>query len=62
MTDKIKTYRNGWAASFQKFNGSGYYVAAVLSADGRVHDRVMIDDYRKALEYYRAFQSVAKAA
>ena len=62
MTDKIKTYRNGWAASLQKFTGSDYYVAAVLNAEGRVHDRIMIDDYRMAREYYRAFQSIAKAA
>lgn len=62
MNDKIKTYRNGWAASLQKFTGSDYYVAAILNAEGRVLDCIIIDDYRLARKYYLAFQSTANAA
>lgn len=38
------------------------YVVIVRNARGDVHDKMRCDDYRGALEYYRAFNAIAKAA
>lgn len=57
---KIKTYRNGWTAMMEK---AGYlYVVIVRNARGDIHDKIRCDDYRAAMGYWRAFNSIAKAA
>ena len=60
MTPKIKCFRNGWTSSMDK-SGS-LYVVLVRNASGDVHDKTLCDDYRMAIEYYRAFTAIAKAA
>ena len=60
MRPKYKLYRNGWFTVMEK-NGP-LYSAIVRNARGDVHDKVRCDDYRMALDYYRAFSRIAKTA
>jgi hypothetical protein len=57
---KIKTYKNGHA-SFERLFPSGYYLVQCYKGT-ELHDKVRCDDYRTALDYYRAFQAIAKQA
>lgn len=60
MQTRMKLYSNGWHAMLEK---SGvWYSAIVRNARGDVHDKVRCDDYRMALDYYRAFSRIAKTA
>ena len=59
MQTKSKIYRNGWYVQLEK---SGlWYSAIVRTPSGDLHDKMRCDDYRMALEYYRAFKAIAKA-
>ena len=57
---KIKTYKNGHA-SFERLFPSGYYLVQCYKGT-ELHDKVRCDDYRTALDYYRAFQAIARQA
>lgn len=57
---RAKEYRNGWSVIMDK--AGAMYVVIVRNARGDVHDKMRCDDYRGALEYYRAFNAIAKAA
>jgi hypothetical protein len=60
MKPKAKIYKNGWETMFEK---SGFwYCANVRNAAGEIHDKVRCDNYRAALEYFRAFNAIAKNA
>ena len=54
------TYRNGWSASMDRSNW--VYTVIVRNAFGDVHDKIRLDDYRSAMDYYRAFRAIAKNA
>ena len=57
---KTKLYRNGWSTMMEK---AGYlYVVIVRNARGDIHDKMRCDDYRSAMDYWRAFNAIAKAA
>jgi hypothetical protein len=58
MHTKTKTYRTGWSTLFVK--ESCWYLVTVRAASGALHDKVRCDDYRTALEYWKAFNSIAK--
>jgi len=58
MQTKVKTYRNDWSTMLEK---SGmWYCVHVRNAAGELHDKVRCDDYRMALDYWRAFNAIAK--
>jgi hypothetical protein len=60
MKPRVKIYKNGWETMLEK---SGlWYSANVRNAAGEIHDKVRCDDYRAALEYFRAFNAIAKNA
>lgn len=57
---KAKEYRNGWSTVLDK---SGYlYTVIVRNARGDVYDKIRCDDYRDAMDYWRSFNAIAKAA
>jgi len=58
MQTKTKTYRNGWSTLLEKT--SYWYLVNVRTASGELHDKVRCDDYRSALDYWRAFNAIAK--
>jgi len=59
MQTKVKTYRNDWLAMLEK---SGvWYCVTIRNTNGDIHDKVRCDDYHTALDYWRAFNAVAKA-
>lgn len=58
--NKIKTFKNGHA-SMEKLFPSGYYLVQCYKGT-ELHDKVRCDDYRMALDYYKAFQAIAKQA
>ena len=55
---KIKTYPHGYA-SMEK-TGALYTVKVYIGTE--LHDKTRCDDYRAALEYFRAFAAIAKNA
>lgn len=60
MKPKAKVYSNDWSTYMEQ---SGWlYVVYVRNARGDVHDKVRCDDYRSALDYWKAFNAIAKAA
>jgi hypothetical protein len=58
MQPKIKTYRNNWCVVMEQT--SVWYSVIVRNATGNVHDKVRCDDYRNAMDYWRAFNAIAK--
>ena len=58
--NKIKVFNNG-SASFERLFPSGFYLVQCYVGT-ELHDKVRCDDYKTALEYFRAFQSIAKNA
>lgn len=60
MKEHFQSYRNGWSVMMDK---SGYlWTVLVRDARGEVHDKVRCDEYRVAMEYWRAFRAIAKNA
>jgi hypothetical protein len=60
MQTKTKIYRNEWSTMLEK---SGiWYCVYVRNSAGDVHDKIRCDDYRMALDYWRAFNAIARAA
>jgi len=59
MKDKITVYKSG-ALAFMRRCGIGYETFARNPA-GEIVEKMRCDDYRMALEYYRAFKRIAKS-
>lgn len=57
---KMKCYRNGHA-SIEKLLHNGMYLVQCYKGT-ELHDKVRCDTRRAALEYFRAFCAIAKAA
>lgn len=57
---RLKVYKNGHA-SMERLSPSGLYLVQVYIGT-ELHDKIRCDDYRAALDYYRAFQSIARNA
>jgi hypothetical protein len=53
-------YRNDWSTMLEK--AGMWYCVQVRNAAGGIHDKVRCDDYRMALDYWRAFNAIARAA
>jgi hypothetical protein len=63
-SSKVKVYKNDWSAHFWR-DGNGactWYCASVRNATGELYDKVRCDDYRVALDHWRAFNAIARAA
>lgn len=58
MQTKSKVYSNGWETYMEK--SSAWYLVNVRNAIGDVHDKVRCDDYRTALDYWKAFNAIAR--
>lgn len=58
MKTKIRDYGTAHA-TMEKLFPSGMYLVELWSETGRV-DRVRVDDYRAALDYYRDFSKIAR--
>lgn len=59
MKPKFYYSKNG-IASMEKLFPSGMYLVTVSTESGK-RDKMRCDDYRQALEYFRAFKLIAKA-
>lgn len=57
---KVKVFDNG-SATLERLFPSGMYLVQVY-VGAELHDKVRCDDYRRALEYFRAFCRIAKNA
>ena len=57
---RINVFKNGHA-SMEKLMHSGMYLVQCYVGT-ELHDKMRCDDFRAALEYYRAFCAIAKAA
>jgi len=57
---KIKEFRNGYATMEQLFPSGLYLVQCYKGTE--LQDKIRCDDYRAALDYFRAFSAIAKAA
>lgn len=60
MKPRIKLFKNGASAYFGRCS-IGYETFA-RNSRGDVIDKMRCDDYRMALDFYRAFQALARAA
>lgn len=64
---KIKAYKNGFVW-FEKLQLSGKYSVSwfknteIQDLNTKIQDKVLCDDYRSALDYYRSFCAIAKSA
>jgi hypothetical protein len=56
---KIKLFKSGSYATMEK--SGAWYLLLVRNASGNIVDKTKCDDYRMALDYYRAFCAIAKA-
>jgi hypothetical protein len=59
---KIKTFKNGAYVSFERVPFYGQWIVKVYSPAGALLDKVITFEYRTALEYRRAFNSIAQNA
>ena len=57
---KSKEYKNGWSVVMDKV--AALYSVIVRSASVNVHDGIRCDTYRDAMDYWRAFNAIAKLA
>ena len=61
MQTKFKVYKNDWTTLLEK-QAHGVYLVLVRNSAGDVYDKIRCDDYRTALDYWRAFNAIARAA
>jgi hypothetical protein len=61
IRDKFKSHRNGWTTSFEQQYHNGMITVTIRTDAGEVYDRIRCDDYRNAMDYWRAFNGIAKA-
>jgi hypothetical protein len=57
---KMKCYRNGHASMEYRPAAGLWLIECRIGTE--LHDKVRCDDYRAALEYFRAFCAIAKTA
>ena len=57
---KIKVFSSGYATLERLFPSGMYLVQCYKGTE--LHDKIRCDDYRSALEYYKAFKAIAKTA
>lgn len=55
---KIKEFKHGYA-TFEKLFPSGMYLIQCYIGS-ELHDKIRCDDYKTALQYYKAFSNIAK--
>jgi len=60
MKTKSKLFKNGALAYMEKLFPSGLYLVYVRNSAGEIIDKTRVDDYRMAMDYYKAFCLVAK--
>jgi hypothetical protein len=60
MRPKAKEYRNGWSCHMERVGA--WYLVNVRDGRGDVHDKVRCDEYRDGLDYWRAFNAIARNA
>ena len=60
IRDKFKLYPNDWSVMFEQQFHNGMITVTLRSSSGEIHDKVRCDDYRNAMDYFRAFKSIAK--
>jgi len=56
---KYKLHKNKAFVMFERGN-YGYYTVILRAPEGELQDKVTCDTYRAALEYFSAFNRVAK--
>ena len=56
---KYKLHKNAAFVTLERGN-YGYYTVLLRDPHGEVHDKTTCDTYRAALEYFSAFNRIAK--
>ena len=56
---KIRDYKNGYAT--MERTAMSYYIVKCYTGT-ELHDKIMCDTYRAALDYFKAFSKIAKQA
>jgi hypothetical protein len=56
---KIQEFKNGAYVTFERQN-CGLYAVTLRAPNGELSDKVRCDTYRGAMEYRRAFASIAR--
>ena len=57
---KTKLFKSGAWTIFDREPIGGLYSVKLYSASGELRDKVRCDTYRGALDYWRAFNAIAK--
>jgi hypothetical protein len=57
---RIKEYKNGYA-TFERLFPSGMYLVQLYKGS-EIADKIRCDTYKAAMEYYKAFAKIARAA
>ena len=60
MKNKRKDYKSGSSVTMEKLFPSGMYLIELRTPKGELHDKIRVDDYRMALDYWRSFCAIAK--
>lgn len=55
---KLKEYKSGAYVTFEKANA--WYLVQLRAPNGALHDKIRCDDYRAALDYWKAFNAIAR--
>jgi len=61
MKTKFKVYKNDWSTLLEK-QAHGVYLVLVRNDAGEIYNKIRCDDYRMALNYWHAFNVIARAA
>jgi hypothetical protein len=59
---KSKLYKNNAFVTFEKIesNYSRWYDVRLRAPNGALHDRIRCDDHRAAMDYWKAFNAIAR--
>lgn len=60
IREKFKHHQNGWSTAFEQQYHNGMITVTLRSSSGEIYDKVRCDDYWNALDYFRAFNAIAK--
>ena len=51
--------KTGALVNLEDIHHNGFYAVMLIDPSGNIHDRIMTDDYKSALDYRRSFIKIA---
>jgi hypothetical protein len=61
MIERVQVFNNGAYVTMERLFPSGYREVRVRGGGGELIDKITVDDYSVAMDYWRSFCAVAKA-